>query len=96
MSKNGTLSQVQQIEALDRDDTHVRIEKLPIGEASADAINETVQRVRNAASQITNRLRKKDGRDYRVESLATISPDRTSVLCMAVTTRIEDEEEIDI
>lgn len=94
MSK-ASQSFVQQIEALGVGESHVRLERLPIEDADEESIKDTLARVRNGQNQITNRLRKAGKGDYKVESVSTLAPDRQSIFCMAVTTRIE-EEEIDI
>lgn len=95
MSKsNKSLS--QQIEELEDRESHVRLERLPIEKATVAAINDMLAKVRNSQNQITNRLRKNGKGEYRVESISTLAPDRLSIFCMAVTTRVDEEEEIDI
>lgn len=94
MSKSSQ-SLMAQIETLDVGESHVRLERLPIEDVSDEKIKETLAKVRNGSNQITNRLRKGGKGDYRVESAAMLAPDRASIFCMAVTTRVE-EEEIDI
>lgn len=85
----------KQVEELEVGESHVRLERLPIKEADDDSIKETLARLRNGQNQISNRLRKNDKGDFRVESVSMLSPDRAAIFCMAVTTRVE-EEEIDI
>lgn len=94
MSKTQSLA--QQIAELEVEDSHVRLERLPIAGASDETIKAVLARVRNASNQITNRLRKKDGSNYRVESISMLAPDRASIFCMAVTTRIDEEDDIGI
>lgn len=84
-----------QIEGLDIGESNVRLERLPIKDANEDTVKDTLARVRNGQNQIANRLRKAGKGEYRVESVSMLAPDRASILCMAVTTRVEDDE-IDI
>ena len=83
---------VKQIEELDIGESNVRLERLPIKDADEDAVKDTMARIRNSQNQIANRLRKSGKGDYRVESVSMLSPDRTNILCMAVTTRVEDDD----
>ena len=85
----------QQVTVLAMGDSHVRLERLPIEDATDETIKEVLAKVRNSQNQITNRLRKAGVGNYRVESVSMLAPDRASIYCMAVTTRVE-EEEIDI
>lgn len=84
-----------QIEALQVGESHVRLERVPVTKATETTIKEKLDLARNGVAQITNRLRKANKGDFAVESVTMLSPDRKSVFCMAVTTRIEAEE-IDI
>jgi len=95
MSK-ASQSYAQLVEGLDMGESHVRLERLPIEDAEESVIKDTLAKVRNGQNQITNRLRKAGKGNYRVESVSMLAPDRLSILCMAVTTRVEDEDEIDI
>ena len=98
MARDGiTLSHTKMIETLEVGESFPRVERLPIDDADAETINATMNRVRGAANQVANRIRKQRGSDFRVESVSMLAPDRSAILCMAVTTRIEpEEEEIDI
>ena len=92
-----TKSLVSQVETLDIGESHVRLERLPIEDAGEDEIKEVLAKVRNSQNQITNRLRKAGKGDFKVESVSMLAPDRASIFCMAVTTRVDgDEEEVDI
>ena len=84
-----------QLESLEIGESLVKVERLPLEGATAEDITKTVTRVRNGCSQITNRISKKQEQYYQVESLTTLTPDRTGVFCMAVVTRV-DGDEIDI
>lgn len=92
MSKT-EISHVEQVRALAVGESHVRLERIAIEEASDDSIKESLARVRNSSNQIANRLRKKEGTEYRVESVSLLAPDRLSILCMAVTTRFAGDED---
>ena len=91
MSKQSqTLSNT--IEMLELGESHVRLERVPLEGATDEAIKESLARVRNGQNQVANRLRKSGKGDYRVETVSALAPDRQSIFCMAVTTRVEEED----
>lgn len=99
MNKQALIAQVEDLQV---GETHVRVERVPVEGVDAAQINVALQRVRNSMNQITNRLRKRSAAEFVVESASILSPDRNSVLCMAMTTKLrngsenEDDDSIDI